>query len=100
MTEKIEMKVKDQSFQCKIQFINKVYMEKFNKYLYYQWIIKHVISQPTQSANRVQRCKFQCVVTNHNLRFIAITFIVTTYKDMIQENFVDFLELIQNYQQI
>ncbi len=33
--EHIEVKVEDRFVECKIQFIEKVYKERFNKYLYY-----------------------------------------------------------------
>jgi hypothetical protein len=51
---------------------------KVNKYLYYHWITKHVVSQPTQSASRGQRHRFQHVPTHHILTFTPITCTKTT----------------------
>ncbi len=49
----IKLKVNKQSLKCKIQFINKVYKDRFTEYLYYCWITKHIVSQLAHCVNRV-----------------------------------------------
>jgi hypothetical protein len=49
----IKLKVSKQSFKCKIQFIDRVYKERFTKYLYYCWITEHIVSQLAHCVNRV-----------------------------------------------
>jgi hypothetical protein len=49
----IKLKVSKQFFKCKIQFIDRVYKERFTKYLYYCWITKHIVSQLAHCVNRV-----------------------------------------------
>jgi hypothetical protein len=50
---KINFKINKESPKFKIQFIDKVYKERFTEYLYYCWITKHVVSQLAHCVNRV-----------------------------------------------
>ncbi len=80
---------------------------KVNKYLYYHWIIKHVVSQPTQSASSDQRHRLQHVPTHHSLTFTPTICTKTTncfliigspnflnVPDSTWEDFVGLIELI------
>lgn len=69
---------------------------KVNKYLYYHWITKHVVSQPTQSASRGQRHRLQHVPTHHNLTFTPTTCTKTTNCLLVvgSPNFWNVLNLI------
>lgn len=76
--KEINLKVEDQFIECKIQSINKVYKERFSKYLYYCWIAKHVISQVGKNTNKIQICIFQHAPINYNLIFTPIANKTTT----------------------
>jgi len=54
------MIIEHQFVECKIQFINKVYKERFSTYLYYHWIVKHVVSQLANNKNGKESLQGMC----------------------------------------
>lgn len=54
--ENINVKAQDQFYECIISYVNKVYKEKFNNYVYCCWIQQfEYVSQFENSVNKV-RC--------------------------------------------
>lgn len=39
------IKINKKSNECKIEEINNLYKEKYAKFLYYQWVAKHIVIQ-------------------------------------------------------
>lgn len=93
--DEIDLKVEeDQFIECQIQSINKMYKERYSKYLYYCWIVQHVASQVRQNARKIQIYIFQCVPINYSLIFIPIACRTTPSEDLKWEKFANFFELI------
>ncbi len=87
------VKIKEKSNECKIEQINNLYKEKYVKFLYYQWVAKHVVIQVGNDARKVGHCKFQRALASCSLRFTHTT-CTTTNQNLEWEDFVDFFHLI------
>ncbi len=71
-----------------IEFIDKLYNEKFKQILNFRWIQQLVV--PHSKLERPKHCKFQIAHINHTLRFTSTTCIATLDVNLKWENFEDF----------
>jgi hypothetical protein len=67
------VKIKEKSNECKIEEINNLYKEKYVKFLYYQWVAKHLVRQVGNNARKVGHHKFQRALASCSLRFTHTT---------------------------
>jgi hypothetical protein len=52
------VKIKEKSNECKIEEINNLYKEKYAKFLYHQWVAKHIVIQVGNDARKLAIVNF------------------------------------------
>jgi len=77
-----------------IAYIDKIYKESFNKFIYFRWIAKSIVLVVRNNAKLVGQCKFARVRTHHTIRYTPTTYVATTNEDLDLIDFVDIFDLI------
>jgi len=67
------VKIKEKFNKCKIEEINNLYKKKYAKFLYYQWVAKHVFILVGNNGRKVGHHKFQHALASCSLRFTHTT---------------------------
>ncbi len=75
-----------------IEFIDKLYNEKFKQFLNFCWIQQSVV--PHSKIERPKNCRFQIAHINHRFIFTPTTCITTLDVNFKWENFEDFHVLL------
>ncbi len=75
-----------------IEFIDRLYNEKFKQFLNFRWIQQSVV--PHSKIERPENCRFQIAHINHTFIFTPTTCITTLNVNLKWENFEDFHVLL------
>jgi hypothetical protein len=87
-------KTKNHQDESIIAYIDKIYKESFNKFIYFQWIAKSIVLVVRNNAKLVGQCKFARVQTHHTIRYTPTTYVATTNEDLDLIDFVNIFDLI------
>jgi hypothetical protein len=65
----VDVRIKCQFNGCKIDYINKIYKENFNKFVYYQWIQQSIVFPKATSQFRTMyaMCQITYSGMQHNI---------------------------------
>jgi hypothetical protein len=77
-----------------IAYIDKIYKESFNKFIYFRWIVKLVILIVRKSAKTVGHGKKFRVQAQHTIKYIPIAYITTTDENLDWIDFANIIDLI------
>lgn len=88
------VKQENQVDDC-ITNIENIYNDKYNKFIYYYWVVKHITTpQVVTCVKRARFYKFHQIQVQNILKFIPITCSTTTNKNLVSENFEEFWKFI------
>jgi len=78
--------------ECNIVAIQKIYNEKYNKFIYYWWVAQHIAIPhlATKWAKRMGSLRFLWAQMNCNFRFTLIFYIINKNENLIWEDFGNF----------
>ncbi len=78
----------DGIIEIRIEFIYRLYNEKFKQFLNFRWIQQFVV--PHSEIERTKNCRFQIAHINHTLTFTPTTCIATLDVNLKWENYENF----------
>ncbi len=78
----IEVKVEETNDECKIVIINKLYSERYKKFLCYSWLVTNITKQP-QTSRRLGFHRFLQAHVNCGFRFTPTTYTITTNENLV-----------------
>jgi hypothetical protein len=87
-------KIENHQYDNIIAYIDKIYKENFNKFIYFRWIAKSIILVVRKSAKIVGHGKFFRAQAQHTIRYTPITCTTTIDEDLDCTNFVNIFNLI------
>jgi len=87
-------KIENHQYDNIIAYIDKIYKENFNKFIYFRWIAKSIILVVRKRAKIVGHGKFLRAQAQHTIRYIPIAYTTTIDEDLDWINFVNIFDLI------
>ncbi len=85
-------KIENHQDESMIAYIDKIYKESFNKFIYFCWIV--VILVVRKSAKIVGHCIFLRAQTQHTIRYTLIACTTTNDEDLDKIDFANIFDLI------
>jgi hypothetical protein len=103
-TKELQSKVKEETLELPkienhqdesiIAYIDKIYKESFNKFIYFCWIVKSIILVVRKSAKIMSHDRFLQAQTQQTIRYTPIACTTTTHEDLDWTNFANIFDLI------
>ncbi len=89
----IEVKVEETSDECNIAIIDKLYRERYKKFLCYCWLAINIPIQ-LETSRRLGSHKFPQAHLNCGFRFTVIACTISTNENLVWVDLLDFYDLI------
>jgi hypothetical protein len=88
--------IENHQYESIIAYIDKIYKESFNKFIYFCWIVKSIILVVRKNAKIVGHDRFLRAQTQYTIRYTLIACTTTTDEDLDWTDFANIFDLINN----
>jgi hypothetical protein len=87
-------KINNRQYESIIAYIDKIYKESFNKFIYFCWIAKSVVLLVQKNAKPRSQHKFPRARAQQIIKYIPTTYITITYENLDWVDFTNIFDII------